>query len=267
MNNLKNNYFLHADDFGMNDAVSKSILNCIDNGSVNSVSVMFGGSDKYFNQIKNSKIKIKLHLNLTSNPKVYLEQNKQLFTNLSFFNLMFLKKENRSEVFKEIDLQIKEFQNIFQLDYLAIDGHHHIQAIPWINEYLSKQTNFKINELRVPKENIFLDKLSTLYNSRFYRNLFAVVLLRYLAYSNKSRIESPEFYGLLYSGIHNESTFFKALKRIDNKNIEFSLHPGLIEKKDKENMHWRDFEYYFNNYRKVDFEIAKSNILEKLNKI
>ena len=34
----------------------------------------------------------------------------------------------------------------------------------------------------------------------------------------KSSIPSPEFYGLLYSGIHDESTFFKALKRLDNKN-------------------------------------------------
>jgi len=267
MNNLKNNYFLHADDFGMNDAVSKSILDCIDSGSVNSVSVMFGGSDRYFREIKNFNIKIKLHLNLTSNPKVFSEPNKQFLTNLSFFDLMFLKKERRPAVFKEIDLQINEFQNIFQLDYLAIDGHHHIQAIPWINEYLIMQKNFNINELRVPKENIFLDKFSTLYNFRFYRNLFAVLLLKYLTYNLKSSIPSPEFYGLLYSGIHDESTIFKALKRVGNKKIEFSLHPGLIEKKDEENMHWRDFEYYFNNYRKVDFEIAKSDILDKLNKL
>ena len=115
MNNLKNNYFLHADDFGMNDAVSKSILNCIDNGSVNSVSVMFGGSDKYFKELKNLNIKIKLHLNLTSNPKVFLEPNKQFLTNLSFFDLMFLKKERRSAVYKEIYLQIMSFRTYFNL--------------------------------------------------------------------------------------------------------------------------------------------------------
>ena len=115
MNNLKNNYFIHADDFGMNDAVSKSILNCIDNGSVNSVSVMFGGSEKYFKEIKNLNIKIKLHLNLTSNPKVFLEPNKQFLTNLSFFDLLFLKKKEDQQYLRKLTYRFMSFRIYFNL--------------------------------------------------------------------------------------------------------------------------------------------------------
>ena len=48
---MDNSYlkFIHADDFGMSHSVSKTILDCIQNGSINSVSVMMVQDRKYFN--------------------------------------------------------------------------------------------------------------------------------------------------------------------------------------------------------------------------
>ena len=75
---------------------------------------------------------------------------------------------------------------------------------------------------------------------------------------------TPEFYGLLYSGIHNESTIRKVINKNIKNSIELTLHPGLISEDDQTNMHWRDFDYYFTKYRKEDYKIAKSELFKDL---
>ena len=260
--NKQTQNFLHADDFGMNDSISKTILDSIQQGSLNSVSVMMGNSNKYFNDLKKSGVKIKLHLNITSNPKIYNSKNSELMKNLDFFNVLFLNKNVRSSIHDEINFQVNDFVDYFEREEIAIDGHHHIQTIPWIYNYLVNLEDFNIKEIRVSKEKIFLDNIQNLFNKRFYRNLAAVLLLNFISKGiNEVTKETPEFYGLLYSGIHNVSTIEKRINK--KNNIEISLHPGLIGKEDRATMHWRDFEYYFTEYRKIDYLIANSEELKR----
>ena len=54
---MKNNIFIHADDFGYSENISKDILSCIDGGIVNSVSVMVYGNQEYYEKIKLSERK------------------------------------------------------------------------------------------------------------------------------------------------------------------------------------------------------------------
>ena len=75
---------------------------------------------------------------------------------------------------------------------------------------------------------------------------------------------TPEFYGLSYSGIHDESTIRKVINKNIKNSIELTLHPGLISEDDQTNMHWRDFDYYFTKYRKEDYKIAKSQLFKDL---
>jgi predicted glycoside hydrolase/deacetylase ChbG (UPF0249 family) len=259
------NNFIHADDFGMNDSISKSILDCIQTGSINSVSVMLGGSTKYYQDLIKTGIKIKLHLNLTSNPKIYNSSNKNLMDELTFFKLLYMKKQFREQILGEIRLQIKDFSEFFESERIALDGHHHIQIIPWIYESFSTFEEFDISEVRISKEKIFIDKYSVLLNPRFYRNLTAVLLLKKVCSSIENKYENtPNFYGLLYSGLHSISTIEK-FKTIQHDQLsEISFHPGLIEDNDILNMHPKDFNYYSNDYRKTDNKLVSSKELRKL---
>lgn len=256
--------FIHADDFGMNDSISKSILDCIQNGSVNSVSVMVGGSNKYFNDLLKSGVKIKLHLNLTSNPKIYNSKNQELIRNLDFFKLLFLKKKYQQIVLDELKSQMKNYCEIFDIDTIAVDGHHHIQCIPWIYQSLPTFEEFNLSEVRISNEKIFIDKYSDFLNPRFYRNMLAVLILKQICSGINTKYQNtPNFYGLLYSGIHDISTIEKFIISQSSQVNEISFHPGMIKNQDIDTMHPKDFNYYNNNYRKVDYDLVFSEELKK----
>ena len=264
---MENSYlkFIHADDFGMSHSVSKTILDCIQNGSINSVSVMMVQDRKYFNELKQSGVKIKLHLNLTSYPTYYFKESEKLPKDLNFFKLLFLNNKHKETVLKEIKAQIDDFSNFFQFDAIAIDGHHHIQTIPWIYNHFHELNDKNITEVRVSREKIFIDNIKSLINPRFYRNLTATLLLKFISQGLNNEYKfTPEFYGLLYSGIHDESTIRKVINKNIKNSIELTLHPGLISEDDQTNMHWRDFDYYFTKYRKEDYKIAKSELFKDL---
>ena len=62
--------YFHADDFGRSKIISKNIYKCIKLKIINSISVMVGFNEYYFEYIKKSRlINIKLHLNF------FLENN------------------------------------------------------------------------------------------------------------------------------------------------------------------------------------------------
>ena len=87
---MDNNIFIHADDFGYSENISKDILSCIDGGIINSVSVMVYGKQKYYEKIKKSNLKsISLHLNLTSLNLNEEHKNNEILNNLSFTKLFF----------------------------------------------------------------------------------------------------------------------------------------------------------------------------------
>ena len=58
--------YFHADDFGRSRIISRNIWKCVKLNIVNSISIMVGFDEYYFDQIKKKRnLNIKLHLNLT----------------------------------------------------------------------------------------------------------------------------------------------------------------------------------------------------------
>ena len=83
---IKKIYF-HADDFGRSKLISKNIYKCIRSGIINSISIMVGFNENYFDKIKKDRsINIRLHLNLTE----YYKKN-SLNENYSFLKLLLLR--------------------------------------------------------------------------------------------------------------------------------------------------------------------------------
>ena len=53
---LNTKIFIHADDYGRSEMISKNIVRCIDSGSINSVSIMIGSNKEVYKEIKKYNI-------------------------------------------------------------------------------------------------------------------------------------------------------------------------------------------------------------------
>jgi len=102
----------------------------------------------------------------------------------------------------ELNHQIEKFIEHFEYNNIEVDGHHHIQAIPWIYKFLIDHKEIQIENIRIPSEKIVLLDFKCLFNLTFYRNLVAVLILKLLCL-RKKRYAKKGFAGLLYSGIYN----------------------------------------------------------------
>lgn len=226
---MQNSLNIHADDYGYSRNISQNILDCYKNGIVNSLSIMIDTSDDLIDTLKNEEINnISLHLNLTSINNVNNKEDQVFLKNLTFTKLFFMKNKKKREIcIKEIDHQIQKFILNFPNHDLKIDGHHHIQIIPWIFKYLIENYSNQLSYLRIPNESITLLNLKYFLKITFYRNLFALVVLKIITV-NKNRYSKKIFAGLLYSGIYNQNSLTKHINLINKKRseAEITFHPG-----------------------------------------
>ena len=255
---MKNNIFIHADDYGYSKNISQDILSCIDGGIVNSVSVMVYGNHEYYEKIKNCNLKnISLHLNLTSLNLNEENKNNKILNNLSFTKLFFANKKLKELCKAEIEKQILIFKDEFDYDAISVDGHHHIQIIPWIFDFLSNKE--LIIQLRIPNEKVKFFSIKIFFNITFWRNLLAVNILKIITVG-KNKYQYKNFAGLLYSGIYNNKIFLKHLKSLSKSDLPFEItfHPGSGIESEKENFKHSHFKYVTSKNRRTEFNLLKS---------
>ena len=223
--------YFHADDFGRSKVISQNIYKCIKLKIINSISVMVGFNEYYFDHIKKDRlINIKLHLNLTEN-----YSSSSLSYNYSFFKLLFLRygfkySFHKEKIKNEIEKQIIYFKKRFNVTSIKIDSHEHIHIIPWINDIiLDLKIKHKIIELRQP-------------------------------------IEKYYFTGLLYTGFQNFDSIKKgiSLNRTNNKTLEVLIHPGYTNRNEVNFFKKKYFMYYSSHQRIKEHKIASSKKIIKM---
>jgi len=131
--------------------------------------------------------------------------------------------------------------------------------IPWISEYLLKQKIFNIKELRNANEKMMLPRLIDLINFNYLRNFLACIILKIFSFFQKTDLNSPQFAGLLYSGMQNKHTIKKTLNFFKNKkftNCEILIHPGYSSFKEKSKFGERYFKFYNSNNRKEEYNLC-----------
>ena len=226
--NSENKIYIHADDYGYTKSMSSKILDCVNDGKVNSISIMIDGNSEALTKIKGIKnTEIRLHLNLTSINSVGNQMHKEKLLKLSFLKLFFANKKLKKICIEEIDHQIDKFCKLYDLESLELDGHHHIQIIPWIYKHLTNQERYEITNIRIPSEKIYLLNFASILRITFYRNLFALIVLKYFSLGKKQSSKRG-FAGLLYSGIYKINSLEKHIKKLKETYTEFeiSFHPG-----------------------------------------
>lgn len=261
---MKNLMCIHADDYGYSQNISKDILFCIDNGLVNSVSVMIHADEKSLdNLIEKKLLNISLHLNLTSLNLDQRYENYHQLNNLNFVKLFFAGKKTKQISKKEIEFQISKFKDKFKDKKLIIDGHHHIQVIPWIFKILKNQ--YEDVQIRIPNEKIFLFSYKFLFNLIFWRNLFALIILKILSI-NKNKFSVKNFAGLLYSGIYNKSTLIKHIRKMIKRDVSFEItfHPGSGCISEKNIFKKSHFKYVTSPMRKKELNLLTTTELDNI---
>ena len=285
--------YINADDFGLSKGINKGIMDCINKGCLNSVSIIPNGKCtlegiKKLNLQKLKKISIHLNLNefapisnikkvkkITSNNKLFISPFKLLLINFFIFGSK--KNEYIKQIEYELDSQIKSI--IYKIKkkklIVGLDSHNHIHLIPFIYDIVCKLSKkYKIKYIRLPKENSIIKQFDFKYSIEFCRNIIKVLAINFfckiaLLKKNK-KILNRNFHGSLYSGNLSLKKLEKVLKiAIQNEGVtEIISHPGYIFPEDKKL--WiskNSIKNYYSKKREIEaYALQNIQIKKLLNK-
>jgi len=282
--------YINADDFGLSNGINKGIVDCINKGCLNSVSIIPNGKCtsegiKKLNFKKLKKISIHLNLNefspisnikkikkITYNNKLFISPLKLLLIN--FFVFGSKKNEYKKQIEHELDSQIKSV--IFKITKknitIGLDSHNHIHLIPFIFDIVCKLSKkYKISYIRLPREKSIIRQFNVKYSIEFARNIVKVLAINFFCtialLKKKKKILNENFHGSLYSGNFSLKKLEKVLMiAIKNKGTtEIISHPGYIFRKDKKL--WvskKNIQNYYSNKREVEANALQSIKIRKL---
>lgn len=262
--NKQTNLIVNADDFNISSHRNKAILKLVDKHIIKSISALITTeifpNKEEIDILLSKNVSIGLHLNLTegkpisSHEFISLTDEKGYFHGkFNFFQKVeedFIKKE---EIKLEIISQIKSFQKKFGFLPSHIDGHQHIQSIPFLAIILSEIMNsFCIYKTRIPIEYDYYYQTNNVnsvsYNkNNFYDKVIKMSLTSKDIYTNNGISFPKYFLGISFMGIKfNEELIVLLIDKIikednnDNIFIELMCHPGF--KPDDLKNQWDEFD-------------------------
>jgi len=209
-----------ADDFGITEKVSTSILELAKKRRITATSCLVNSSDfnKVYSKIRKFKntLDIGLHLDFTFNPT--------------------FKKKKNFNIKEEINIQFNKFEK--KMGFLPdfIDGHHHVHQLPFIRNTLIKIIKKKYKK---KNKNPWIRITSDGYKNIFLRNesLMKSLFLTILGNSfKKMAIKNNLRFNERFSGIYDFKTtnykkkFEKFVLNIKNGHL-IMVHPGVSDKK------------------------------------
>ncbi|SFC92638.1 ChbG/HpnK family deacetylase [Butyrivibrio sp. YAB3001] len=275
----------HADDYGMFPAQSKRIIDCIDNGAINSVSVMPNSPylDECMNMLKGKKVLITVHLNLVQGKP--LTDCKLLAPNgefdISFGKLLvisylpFLRKKYREEIKKEYIAQIRSVQKYLDNQHFRLDSHWHYHMLPIAFDAMMdavKETKIDVEYIRLPA-----DRISFFFKGKNRERIIPINIVKVLILNTfrlrarrkygkyLNNLEKKDFFGVMYSGNMNKiNTRFILENILPGKDYEILFHPGsVLEENDIANLtNPGDKEFLTSPKRKAEADATTSVCLE-----
>lgn len=270
-----------ADDYGLTDKSSERIIECVNNGILNKISIFpnFNVPDINSLPLKN-EVSFSVHINLvegkclsTHKKNILADENGNfLYTFNGLFMLSLLKKkEFEACVYEEIKAQVLSVKKLLPEGMpLMIDSHQHTHMIPSVFKALMKVTEdekISVKYLRIPAEPLMpYLKVPSLYFTYSPVNLIKQWLLKILWQINKKEFknkksEAAYFFGILFSGKMDKSRVEKVLPHYiklaekKGKDIEVLFHPGYLKEDEKapgENIVFQKF--YYSPGRKIEFD-------------
>ncbi|MDE6917904.1 MAG: ChbG/HpnK family deacetylase [Lachnospiraceae bacterium] len=264
---MGNKIWFHADDFGVTVEQSKRILNCYQDGVLNSISVLpntpvLETALELLNQADpdGTRIRRVLHLNFVEGrPLAGAENVPDLVDSTGYFNKSFLQffcwnytKRGRarqqlvSQIKREIAAQLYAVTCAHDYQITAIDSHQHYHMIPLVFDSLmevlreSAQKPLPLRQIRVP-----VDPAAALWHSAPMRrgvpplNWVKWCILNLFAERTKKvlqgrGVEAPVFFGIFYTCqmkwevVEALLPSYKAYADKKDMDLELMFHPGSL---------------------------------------
>ncbi len=285
---------VHADDYGLGKEISNNIIDCINYGIVNSISIICNTKD-FIDSIKIIKkstngVRTSLHINLvegsplTDPSKVYMIINKDGEFRYSFITIWlkyilstrYTRTKLREQIKTEIKSQIERYCNYYSdSKVLRLDSHMHLHMIPFIFDiYIELSEEYDINFIRIPYEIISFNRRG--FYNYFSANFIKNCLLNYLSKRNSPKLKKAKinrndyFIGVFSSGNMSTHVVNLALRRINKysnpKSVDILFHPGGVEHKNSVNWTKNNMfiTYYSSDNRQKEKNILKGAELKNI---
>jgi chitin disaccharide deacetylase len=271
---------VHADDFGLNREITDNILACIQQGAVNSISIVCntGGLPYAGRQLKKlpEDVRVCLHLNFVEGSPVsarsevglLIDESGEFKHSFLFLWLKYMlssksKKELlRQQVRTEIVSQINKYKETVGAGYpLRMDSHMHFHMIPFVNRIIFDMAEeIKLEFIRNPHElrYFYPRKLSDYFSSNLVKHL----LLNYLAKKQRAVSDRRQiganvwFIGVLATGNMTFGDVEAALRKISKAArplarglpgpVDILFHPGGVDQENK--VSWTCKKAFFRYY-------------------
>ena len=259
-----------ADDYGVSQKSNLRILECVENGALNKVSVLVNGVG-FEDAPKKVSAELSLHLNLVEGFPLSKREDVELLVDkdgafrYSFMGLfarsLFGGREFEGQVYNEVRSQLKRWRELVGDVPILVDSHQHTHMIPVVMRALMqavRDEGVRVKYLRIPREPVMAYlRTPSLYFSYSIVNFVKQTLLNFLAFVNKREykgIETAYCMGILFSGKMDELRVKKLLKKYP-ENVELVFHPGFLDKGDEMLKGARaGFEkFYFSRGRKIEY--------------
>ena len=181
-----------------------------------------------------------------------------------------MKSKNKKIIYNEIENQIKKFKKLYKLKSIQIDGHEHIQMIPWIFNFIKKlkKKNTTLLKLEFLMKNYYF-KIYDLFNLSYFRNLLACILFEIFNYFlDISGIGTKIFIGIIYTGQQSEDTIriktISPYKKLDNKSIEVLVHPGFTNEKKSNYLNLNSINFTVIIIEKREYKLSFSDNIKNI---
>ncbi len=251
----------HADDYGMFPAASGRIIESINNGVINGISLMPNGHylDESMQLLKEEcrkPVKLSIHLNIiTEKPLSDASELPDLTDEDGNFNVTYgkllkasilpsMRKRYKKQIKAELSRQMDRIlPYLKEQGTVRIDSHRHFHMVPLVFDVIAeliREKDLKVSYIRIIRE-----------KPRFYRNLLRfeyfkpvnvvkVLLLDFFSGIDRLRHRelfecgNADFASILFSGHMTYKNLVLILKNIERnrnafrENIELMIHPGAV---------------------------------------
>lgn len=260
--------YFHADDYGVTQKQSATILACHSQGMLNSISVIPNVPQLEECRVLLEKtdcennIRRVLHLNFVEGRPVAEPQKvDMLIDKTGHFSCSFIqllkwnytqKGENRKKLKEqlktEITAQLNQVTRDCDYHITAVDSHQHYHMIPIIMEALLEvlsEKSLTIEEIRIPVDPLLpLFKTPSMWLKVPFMNWIKWAILWIHAGRNekllaKKEINSPVFFGMFFTCEMTRDVVEKLLPRYEEyahkkgKSLELMFHPGNLTAKEE----------------------------------
>ena len=250
---------LSADDFGLTEGISRSILEAHDEGVLNGVSILANGhfvDEAVAEARRRPSLRLSVHLNLVEGMALSRPGRPLRHSFLSLWRAKTVPEQVRTE----LAAQVSRVADAIGRAPDGLDGHRHAHMIPGVFECVVDLAE----EFRIPYVRLSEGRGPWRPGGALKR-----VVLNHLARRNRPLLEGRNistcdaFLGVLHGGPMTTEAVRSGLRGVaPGSTVEILFHPGGALPGDEELLRYRRF--YFDPARHRELEELKSPALRSL---